>query len=55
MINMSKVFLIGNVKSRIGFDISGLKNMVRYGCNCTYRIINDIDVLAVDNGIIHEI
>ena len=38
VINMSKVFLIGNAQSRIGFDISGLRKHGKvYGCNAIYR------------------
>jgi hypothetical protein len=55
---MSKVFLLGNGKSRLQLDISVLKNYGKvYGCNAIYRTNpDDIDVLcAVDSGISHEI
>ena len=55
---MSRVFLIGNGKSRAGFDLTPLKKYGKvYGCNAIWRDeLDKIDVLtAVDNGIIHEI
>ena len=55
---MSRVFLIGNGKSRAGFDLTPLKKYGKvYGCNAIWRDeLDKIDVLtAVDNGVIHEI
>jgi len=53
---MSKVFLIGNGESRLGFDLNTLRPHGKvYGCNAIYRdFIPDV-LIAVDHGIMHEI
>tara|TARA_B100000424_G_scaffold253342_1_gene230419 strand:- start:22 stop:930 length:909 start_codon:yes stop_codon:yes gene_type:complete len=53
-----RLFLLGNGKSRLNFDISILRKYgTVYGCNAIYRTNpDDIDVLCgVDTGISHEI
>jgi hypothetical protein len=53
---MSKVFLLGNGESRLGFDLNTLRPHGKvYGCNAIYRdFIPDV-LIAVDHGIMHEI
>jgi hypothetical protein len=53
---MSKVFLIGNGESRIGFDLNKLRPYGKiYGCNALYRDFTPDVLVAVDHGIMHEI
>jgi len=53
---MSKVFLIGNGESRLGFDLNKLKPYGKvYGCNAIYRDFTPDVLVAVDHGIMHEI
>ena len=53
---MSNVFCIGNGESRKGYDLNKLKGKGRiYGCNALYRDFTPDVLVAVDQGICHEI
>ena len=50
------VFLIGNGESRIDFDLTQLRKYGKiYGCNALYRDFTPDVLVAVDQGISHEI
>ena len=52
----TKVFCIGNGESRKSFDLQKLKSLGKiYGCNALYRDFTPDVLVAVDNGIMHEI
>jgi hypothetical protein len=52
----NKVFCIGNGESRQSFDLQKLKSVGKiYGCNALYRDFKPDVLVAVDNGIMHEI
>lgn len=53
---MSNVFLVGNGESRKDYDLNKLKGKGRiYGCNGLYRDFTPDVLVAVDQGICHEI
>ena len=53
---MSSVFVIGNGESRKNYNLNNLKEKGRtYGCNALYRDFTPDVLVAVDQGICHEI
>jgi hypothetical protein len=53
---MSKLFCIGNGRSRDGFNLESLRPHGKiYGCNALYRDFTPDVLCAVDQGICHEI
>ena len=53
---MSKAFCIGNGESRKGVNLDALRKFGKiYGCNAMYREYTPDVLVAVDQGIIHEI
>jgi hypothetical protein len=49
------IFVIGNGKSRLGFDLNTLNNYPTIGCNALYTEYSPTYLLAVDNVMIEEI
>ena len=53
---MKTLFVIGNGESRKGFDLEKLRPHGKiYGCNAVYRDFTPDVLVAVDQGISHEI
>ena len=53
---VKRVFCIGNGKSRVGFDLSQLREHGRiYGCNAIYRDFVPDVLVSVDQATMHEI
>lgn len=53
---MSTAFIIGNGKSREGFDLGSLKPFGKiYGCNALYRDFEPDYLIAIDDAITEEI
>jgi hypothetical protein len=53
---MSRAFIIGNGKSRDGFDLEQLrKHGTIYGCNALYRDFEPDYLIAIDDAITEEI
>ena len=53
---VENIFCIGNGESRKGYDLDKLKPHGKiYGCNAMYRDFTPDVLVAVDQGIIHEI
>lgn len=53
---MSTAFIIGNGKSREGFDLNTLKPFGKiYGCNALYRDFEPDYLIAIDDAITEEI
>ncbi len=53
---MSTAFIIGNGKSREGFDLNSLRSFGKiYGCNALYRDFEPDYLVAIDDAITEEI
>lgn len=49
------IFVLGNGRSRLGFDLNSISDFVVIGCNALYKEYTPTYLVAVDNKMIDEI